>query len=373
MDGSIRIGSIFGIPVGIHYTWFAVFLLVTVNLVFFFGGEAAYPEWSLFERIVVAVITSLLFFASVLVHELAHSVVALQKGIPVKSITLFIFGGVAQIAREASRPGVEASIAIVGPLMSLALSAVFYAIYFVVGPEVEHVAAAAWWLGLINLMLAVFNMLPGFPMDGGRVFRALVWGLTNNYGTATKVASVTGRLFGFGLIVTGSIQLFATGDLGGLWLVLIGWFLENAARSSYKQYQLREALEGMTARDAMVPPCPIVQPYVTLDLLVTGYMLPTGSRCFSVQQDDGATGLVTFGSVREVPKEQWHERTVADVMVSAPQVLTANPANEAVDVLMAMLEKGVNQVPVVDDGRIVGLVTRESLLQIVRIRSDLVV
>ena len=373
MDGSMRIGSIFGIPVGIHYTWFAVFLLVTVNLVFFLGGETAYPEWGLFERVAVAVITSLLFFASVLVHELAHSVVALRKGIPVKSITLFIFGGVAQITREASRPGVEASIAIVGPLMSLALSALFYTIYFTVGPELEHVAAAAWWLGLINLSLAIFNMLPGFPMDGGRVFRALVWGLTNNYGKATRVASVTGRLFGFALIVAGSIQLFVTGDQGGLWLVLIGWFLENAARSSYKQYQLRDALEGVTARDAMVPPCPVIQPYVTLDLLVSGYMVPTGSRCFSVQQDGEVTGLVTLGGVRQVPKEQWHERTVADVMVPTAQVLTARPTNEAVDVLMAMLEKGVNQVPVVEYGRIVGLVTRESLLQIVRIRSDVVV
>ena len=167
--------------------------------------------------------------------------------------------------------------------------------------------------------------------------------------------------------MAGSIQIFATGDLGGLWLVLIGWFLENAARSSYKQYQLRDALEGITARDAMVPPCAAVQPYVTLDLLVTGYMLPTGSRCFSVPQDDGTTGLVTFGSVSEVPREQWQERTVADVMVPAQQVLTAKPTNEAVDVLILMLEKGVNQVPVMNDGRMVGLVTRESLLQIVRI------
>ena len=240
MSGSFRIGSLFGIPLSVHYTWFAVFALITVQLGFLFGEPGNYPQWNFIERWGMALATSLLFFASVVVHELSHSLVALRRGIPVLGITLFIFGGVSQLSREATQPRWEAAIAAAGPLTSLALSALFFAIAFVVGSAETHVEGAAMLLGIINLALAVFNMLPGFPMDGGRVLRAVVWSVTRSYSRATRVAASTGRLVGLGIAAAGVLLFLLQGDVGALWLVFVGLFLESAARSSYRHQRAED-------------------------------------------------------------------------------------------------------------------------------------
>ena len=370
MSGSFRIGSLFGIPISIHYTWFAVFALVTLNLATLFGQSGYHAHWSLMERWGVALTTSLLFFASVLVHELSHSLLAIRNGIPVRGITLFIFGGVSQIAREASRPKMEAAIAAVGPLTSLALSGIFFAIAFSVGRSQEHIEATTWWLGFINLVLAIFNMLPGFPMDGGRVLRALVWGITKSYIRATRIAANTGRVVGWGIMALGAFLVVYQSDLGALWLVFIGWFLENAARSSYKQMLLQERLQGLTIAETMTVDCPAVQHYTTLDALTSGYDLPTGQRYFMVLRDGQVAGLLTPEGLRKVPRAHWRETPVANVMKPVAKLPLVKPDQDAMEALEAMANRGAGQALVFDHGRVLGLVTRERLERPHRNQTD---
>ena len=367
----MRVGSLFGIPFYVHYTWVFIFALITVNLAFIYGSRAYYPDWNGFERWAMAALTSLLFFASVLVHELSHSLVAMSKGIPVRRITLFVFGGVSEISREAERPSVEAAIAIVGPLTSLVLGGLFFLLFFTVGRTEEHMEGITFWLGYVNLALAVFNMLPGFPMDGGRVFRAIVWAVTHNYQRATRIASNAGRLVGVGVMVLGGIELLVTGNMAGLWLVLIGWFIQNAASTGYRQMQLREALAGVTASDVMTTGYATVPSHLTIRTLVEHQILPSGQRAFVVLERDEMAGLVTLRGIQRVPRERWGEATVAEAMTPTAKLVVVEPGRPAVEVLTAMAEHNVHHVPVVDRGRVVGLVTQERILELARLRKGL--
>jgi len=371
MSGGIRIGSIFGIPVYLHYTWFAVFALVTVNLTIVIGAENLYPEWSVARRASVAAVTALLFFASVLLHELSHSVVAIRNRIPVHSITLYIFGGVARITKEAPSAKVEAAVAIAGPLMSVLLAVVFGVIAYTVGRANDYVQIGAFWLALINGMVAAFNMLPGFPMDGGRVLRAILWGRTKNLLRATRWASRVGRAMGFLLMFLGGLQVLLTQNVSGLWLVFIGWFIENAASSSYRQMVLQEALDGVTARQMMMPDAPSVADHVTVDLLVNGYLIPSGRRCFMVMGCDRLVGLVTATDVSKVPTDKWTTTRVHEVMTPWERVVRAEPATPATVIMASMVERNLNQIPITANGAVIGLVTRERLLETMRARAEM--
>ena len=234
MRGSISLGKIFGIPLRLHYTWFIIFALVTASLVLYFPGDYPAGHYPIEQRIILGILTSALFFASIVAHELAHSILAIRNNIPVKEITLFVFGGVSQITKEATQPKTELLIAIVGPLASLAVGGIFYVLHLLAGESL--LANFMWWLAIINVILAVFNLIPGFPLDGGRVFRAIVWQRTHNYHKATSIATKVGRGIAYSFIVGGITIIFVYHSwFNGLWLIFIGWFLHDAARASYQQ------------------------------------------------------------------------------------------------------------------------------------------
>ena len=250
---SIRLGRVLGIPIGVNYSWFIIFSLITYSLTMLF--EELHPDWTYPSRIAFGVATSLLFFVSVVLHELGHSVMALRYHIPVRSITLFVFGGIAQISREPGKPAHEFNIAIAGPLVSAALGGLFYGLQWLTRDALEGIATLGGWLGGINLMLAVFNLVPGFPLDGGRILRAVVWRLTGSFERATAMAAASGQLFAYGFIFLGVVQAVAGNVVGGMWIAFIGWFLLNAAQLSSAQLRFRSGLGGITARDVMRQKC----------------------------------------------------------------------------------------------------------------------
>ena len=368
---SIKIGRIFGIPIGVHYTWFIVFILITGILGSnYFPSE--FPRWSGFQTWGVAILTSLLFFASVLAHELGHSVVAQRHDIQVKSITLFVFGGVARIARDAPRPGIEALIALAGPAVSLALGGIFLGVFFASRGSNDGLSAVALYLGRINLMVAVFNMIPGFPLDGGRVFRAAVWKVQGNFTRATRVAAFVGRGIGYLFIISGLFWAFWTHDIAnGLWIAFIGWFLENAAAQSYSQVVLRQALGGVTVREIMSQDIGMIPRRLDLRTLVDSHIFFTGRRFFLVGENGRLEGLVSLQDIKKVPQGRWVETRVGDIMVPAAKVATVRPQDEALRAIELMDEHDVAHLPVVEGGAVVGLVARDSIIHFLRTRAEL--
>ena len=367
-SSSIRLGSLWGIPIGVNYSWFIVFFLITLSLESFF--EVEYRQWSDAERWGTALVGSLLFFASVLAHELSHSLVARRRGIPVRGITLFIFGGVSQMAREASSPGAELAIAIVGPLSSIVLGLVFVGLTLTLSGDSPVVAISAV-LAQVNILLGVFNMVPGFPLDGGRVLRALVWGVSGNFQRATRIATVLGQGMAFLMIAGGVILAFTYSFATGLWIALIGGFLQMAAGSSARQSRLREALQGFTARDLMGRECPQVLPHSTLKELVEDGILVSGLRCFAVTVAGRVEGIITLSGIKDVPRREWEQTMVHQVMVPLDQLKAVPPEEDAFRVLELMDEADVNQVPVVQDGEVLGLVSRDGVLHFIRLRAEL--
>ncbi len=370
MRGSVNLGTILGIPIRLHSSWFLVFVLVTVTLATgYFPIER--PGWAIATYWTVAAFASLLFFASVLIHELGHSVLALREKVPVKSITLFIFGGVAQIGREPPTAGAEFRIAIAGPLSSLGLAALFGGLGAVL-PDGSVLQAPFAYLGRINLLLAAFNMIPGFPLDGGRVLRAAIWQWGGSFRNATRWASWAGRAVAFLFILWGVAQILLGGGLlNGLWIAFIGWFLNNAAESSYQQVIVRETLSGVKARNVMTQQCLTVPNDLPLDRLVEEHVLGQGQRCFFVSDREEVQGLISLQNIRGVPRERRQALTTAQVMTGLDSVFRANPEDDVWAVLEMMDEHDLNQVPVMDNGNLLGLITRQNLLQNIRLRAEL--
>ncbi len=374
LRGGIPIGKAFGIQLRLHYSWFFVFALVTWALAaVYFPRE--YPGWSLSVRIAAGLITSVLFFGSVMVHELLHSIVSQRQGIPVQSITLFFLGGVSQIGSEPKKPADEFRMAIAGPLSSLVIGGIFFGIYFgwrgVDTFAAQFVTGIAYWLGLINVFLGAFNLVPGFPLDGGRVLRSLIWWRSGNLKSATRIASNAGRAVGFILIFVGIWFIFTGNWLNGIWLALIGWFLESAAVGSYQQLLMQEMLRGHVASEVMSGDCVVIPPDMTIDHLVNGNILTSGRRCFPVGSDSEIMGLMTLHNVKEVPREQWTTETVKEAMTPLDKLKWVRPDEELSSVLRILTENNVNQVPVVQDNKIIGMVSRENLLNFVHVRSRL--
>jgi len=366
---SVKLTTIRGIAVGVHYSWFVIFVLITFSLTGRFASE--HPRWTQAEHYAVGILTSLLFFSSILLHELAHSFVALAKDIPVRSITLFVFGGVAQIGREPDRPMTEFQIAIAGPIASALLAVGFGAVSTLAGDEFERISALSGWLSSINLMLALFNLVPGFPLDGGRIFRALLWRVTGHLSKATRIAAGTGQTAGYAFVLVGIWTVFTGNWFNGLWLALIGWFLLNAAQESVVQVSVRSALTGLLAEDVMSRDCPAVAGRMSLAELVREHVLRTGRRCFLVTDDSQLEGLVTLHQIKAVPQERWAQVPVADAMTPAAQVHTVPPSKPVLDVLRILEGEDVNQVPVVDGGRVVGMITRDHLLRVLAAKMEL--
>ncbi|OGN96096.1 MAG: hypothetical protein A2Z77_09245 [Chloroflexi bacterium RBG_13_51_36] len=374
LRGGIPIGKAFGISLRLHYSWFLIFALVTWAL----AGSyfpSTYPTWSLSARVAAGLITSVLFFGSVLVHELMHSIVSQRQGIPVQSITLFIFGGVSQITSEPKQPGDEFRMAIVGPLSSLVIGGILLGVYYQLRSvdtfAVQFITAIAYWLGYINVVLGAFNLIPGFPLDGGRVLRSLIWWRSHNLKSATKIASNIGRAVGFVFIFVGIYLIFTGNWVNGIWLALIGWFLESAAVGSYQQLLMQEMLKGHVASEIMSGDCIVVPPDMTIDHLVNGNILTSGRRCFPVGSGSEIMGLMTLHNVKEVPRDQWSTETVKEAMTPFDKLKWVRPDEELSSILQILTEDNINQVPVVQDNKIIGMVTRENLLNFVNVRSRL--
>ncbi len=370
MRGSLYLGKILGIPIRLHVSCFLIAILISWSLsAGYFPQE--YPGWSTTTYWLVGVSASILFFASVLIHELGHSVLALREKVPVKSITLFIYGGVAQIGREPPTAGAEFRIAIAGPLSSLGLAALFGGLGATLADNATLAAPLAY-LGRINLLLALFNMIPGFPLDGGRVLRAALWAFGGSFQNATQWASRAGRVVAYGFILFGASQvLLGQGLVNGLWLAFIGWFLKNAAESSYQQMLLRDKLSGVKARSVMTQECLTVPSSLGVDRLVEDHVLTGGQRCFFVADKDNMEGLITLNDLRSVPRERRDGLTAGQVMTRIDGVLSVHPEDDVWSVLQQMEEQDVNQVPVKDNGSFVGMITRERLVQDIRLRAEL--
>lgn len=371
IGGGFNLGKLFGIQFRLHYTWFIIFIFLTVSLswrVF----PVFYPGWSQLLYWTIGLASSLLVFASVLAHELAHSLVGRANGIPIKSITLFIFGGVAQMAREATKAGAEFKMAAAGPACSLVIGGVFAVVWVLTRDIIEPVAAMAFYLSLINVSLAIFNLIPGFPLDGGRVFRSLLWRFSGNYQRSTRIAARTGQGVAFAFILGGILMMvFLEEWIGGLWLIFIGWFLHNAASASYRQAQWQEALRGITASQVMTSHYATVPPDITLKQLVEGYVLLRGQRFFLVADESGFKGILTLRNIKSIPQSSWNTTPVENIMVPAGQIKVARPGQDVMNIMAEMSESAINQMPVVDEGRVIGLITRDNLSRALRTRNDL--
>jgi Zn-dependent protease/CBS domain-containing protein len=351
--------------VRVDFSWFVIFGLILwsfTDVVF----PSQLPGYSTWTYGLMGLAGGLLFFVSLLLHELSHSVVARAKGIPVEGITLFIFGGVARTRLEAAKPGDEFVIAGVGPLMSLAIAAVLWAFAWAgarlgIAPPV---LAVAGYLALLNLILAVFNLLPGFPLDGGRLLRSVVWHWTKDLKRATRIASTGGRWLGYVLIALGLLQAFNGVVISGLWLVFIGWFLRNAAVASYRQHLVRDLLSDLTARQTMTPVPDTVPAHTLLRDLMDDWFLRRRFVAYPVVDGERAVGIVTLHQVKQVAREEWNTRTAADVMAPADAALVVRPEEDMLAVVERVRQSPVRRLLVIRDGELEGIITPTDLARV---------
>ncbi|MGH9713852.1 MAG: site-2 protease family protein [Candidatus Acidiferrales bacterium] len=368
---AIPVGRVFGISIDLDYSWFLVVGLLTWLLaVSYYPAE--FRNWGTAEYWVLGAVTAVMLFVSVLIHELGHSIAAKRFGISVPRITLFLFGGVSQIAAEPSSADVEFWIAVVGPIVSFALAAIFWELEPLLAWS-QPLLALAKYLALLNLILGAFNLIPGFPLDGGRVFRAIVWQITGKYRRATIIAAVTGRFFGFLLIFLGVWQALAGNLIGGLWIVFIGWFLESAAGSQVQQEVLKSLLGEHKVLDAMKKDYPQIPDNITVQELVDKYILSGGVRYFVVNSGNGSSGMITLAAIREVPRTAWPTTTVSQVMIPLQKLDTTRPETVLWSALEKMGRDGVNQMPVIQGNAIVGILSREDILHYLRVLQSFAV
>lgn len=370
MEASIKLGTVRGIPIGIHYTWLIVFGLLTYSLA---DGvlPSWYEDWSTPAYWIVGVIASLLLFASVLAHELGHSLVAISRGIPVKSITLFIFGGVALLGQESEEAGDEFLIAIAGPAVSVLVAVVSLGTWFLFRDTNEQVSAIFLYLAWANFLLVAFNLIPGFPLDGGRVFRSIIWGITNDIRKATRVASIVGVIIGYLFITLGIFLVFSGNLISGVWLVVIGWFLQNAAEQSYQQLAMQRTFQGVQVANLMDSNPVTVGPEATIDELVDHYVLGRNVRGLPVMEGNELIGIITLTDVKGTPRDEWGRYTVRERMTPREKLITAEPGTPLDEMISVMSEHDIHQIPVISNGQLVGLLTRATVIRFLQLRQEL--
>lgn len=369
MEGNFKLGTIWGIPIGLHLSWFLIFALLTWSLATGYFPEE-YPTLNTGMHVTLGVLTSILFFGSVLAHELGHAFVALRNQIPVKRITLFIFGGVAQIGQEPRSAGVEFWVAIAGPLVSLALGLLFGGIWLL-DKNIPLLAAPSVYLFRINLMLVLFNMIPGFPLDGGRVLRAIVWKLTGSFQRATRAASLGGQIVAFGFIGLGVFTIFSGNLMNGLWLAFIGWFLQNAAATSYSQTTMPSLLREIKVNQVMARDCTRVPSLTPISQLVDDRILNGGERCFFIADNGKLHGMLTLRDIAKIPQPKWRFTTSIQAMVPFERLVRVTPDTELLAALQIMDDANVAQVPVVSGEELVGTLSREQVVHYLRTRAEL--
>ncbi|MGE5276508.1 MAG: site-2 protease family protein [Acidobacteriota bacterium] len=387
--GGARLGKLFGIEIEVDASWFFIFILVTWNLAA--GFSQWHPGWGLGLRVGTALAASLLFFASVLAHELAHSLVARARGLPVRRITLFLFGGVSNLEREPASPGTEFVMAVVGPLTSVLLGFAFLTLGSGVSGGVQvtlsnplnalarldPLSTLLLWLGPINILVGLFNLVPAFPLDGGRILRSLLWAATKNLQKATRWASQVGRLIAWSFIFAGiamifgaRLPFFGSGLIGGLWIALIGWFLNNAAMVTYRQLVVYDLLEGVPVSRLMRRDTPTVPSDIAVSQLVHDFLIGTDERAFPVLDGNRLAGLVCLEDVRKVPRDRWDGTLVRQIMTPRQQLSVIPPQEDAAAALREITRLDVRQVPVVENDRLVGLLRRRDFVRWLHLHSD---
>lgn len=373
MGGSYRLLRIFGIDILVHWSWLAIFVLLTWWLSQGFFKDQ-YEDWTGGQRWAAAVVSALAFFVSILLHELAHSLVAKREGLPVKSITLFIFGGVSALGSEPETPGQEFRVAIVGPLVSFILAGAFGVVALVAhlsGVGGSPPAAVVLYLAIVNGAVGVFNMLPGYPLDGGRVLRAALWARGRNLLTATRRASLGGAFIAFGLIAFGVFSILTGNFIGGIWFIVIGWFLRNVSEASYQQQLFRNTLEGTKVGQLINRSFNAASPEMSLNTLVQEYMLARSQRSVPIVAGTELLGLVTMRDLKRVPRDEWETTSVFRAMTPREKLHQVDAREEIMLALEIMAKKNVNQLPVLEFGRFVGFVTRADVMRLMQVRSEL--
>jgi Zn-dependent protease/predicted transcriptional regulator len=375
MQAQVKLGRVFGIRIGLHYSWIIIAILIVFSLSEQFAS--VHRGWSPVVIWGTAILTAILFFVCILLHELGHSVVAQSRGIRVPSIVLFALGGVSQMERESPDAKTEFWMALAGPLVSFALGLICLGSARLLGWQGTSSHAGSplmemlGWLGVINITLGLFNLIPAYPLDGGRVFRAAAWWVTHSIERATRIASTVGQVFAFLFILAGLWQFFHGQGFGGLWIAFIGWFLLDAARSSRVQVEVMHALSGVKVRDVMERNCAMIDSNTNLQTLVDDHVLRTGQRCFIVQKEGHLAGLITPADISRVERRMWPLTTVEQAMRPATHLRVVSPDAPVIEALETMARENINQLPVASNGHLEGVLSRAHLLEILRTRSQL--
>lgn len=374
MEAQIKLGRIFGIEIGLHYSWLIIALLIAFSLTGHFGN--AHPGWGRGVIWGMAIITALLFFAAIIAHELSHALVAKWRELPVRSITLFALGGVAQLEKDAEDATTEFLVSIVGPIASAVIGSVCLLLAWILGwtmitEPTTPLMAMLVWLGYINIGLAIFNLLPGFPMDGGRVLRAIIWWRTGSAPRATRAASLTGQVVAFAFIIFGIFRFFGGAGFSGLWMAFIGWFLLTAAKAAYAQQELTEQLRGVRVGDLMTRDCTVVEGNANLETFVHDYLLHTGQRCFLVAEQGEVKGLITPNEVKGIAQARWPYTTVYEVMRPLEKLRTVTPETPVSEALEIIGREDINQLPALANGRLAGMISRDQILRYLLTRAEL--
>ncbi len=353
-----------GIPIQVDFSWFLIFALITWSLATsYFPTD--YKNWSTPLYWAIGALTAGLFFVSVFLHELAHSLVAQRFHIPVRKITLYIFGGISEMKVEPPTATSELWITLSGPLMNLLLAGLF-ALLSLAFPSIAPVQALTRYLAYANLLLGAFNLIPGYPLDGGSVLMAIIWGITHKRQWGIITAAYAGNIIAYLLIFFGAVQLFGGNIMNGLWIAFIGWFMLNASTGAVRQERLKGLLLGHKVSEAMSKQYIFVYPDTTLQYLVENHILGSPQRSFLVKKDERVVGMLTIHAVQAIPKNEWPSKTVEQVMIPAAQMITVSPDTELYDAIQAMDRDGVNQLPVMANGDIQGILTREDVISYLR-------
>lgn len=371
MQNEFRVARIGGIDVYVNWSWLLAFFFITWSLSSYYAHT--FKSWGGGTALLVGAISALLLFVTVLIHELAHSFTARANNLPVHTITLFIFGGVSNLTQEPQTPRVELLVAIAGPLASLVLAGLFYLLHAASSGGPSEISAVLGYLASVNLILAIFNLIPGFPLDGGRVLRALVWMGTGNLSRATRIASTIGNGIGYLFILGGLLEAFVLGStLSGIWLAFVGWFLHNAATSSYQGAVVNSVLAGVTVRSLMDDLPPSIEPDTPIEALVYRHLLTANQRAVLIRAEDGPIqGLVTMSDVRHVDSREWPLTPVQRIMTPAARLQTVGPEDSLGQALQIMAQQDYNQLPVVEGEQLIGMLNRSHVLQYLHVRERL--
>jgi len=366
--------SVLGIRVVAHYSWFAIAALIVWSLAVGWFPRVL-PGRPLSHYLILGIITAFFFLASVLVHELMHSVVAVRNGIPVRRITLFLFGGVAEILNEPSDPKTELKVALAGPATSAVVAALCWAVVALMGSEPARpgLQLALGYLAVANTVLLGFNLLPGMPLDGGRVLRAIIWQTTGDILRATRIASTAGQAIAGMIVLAGiAIAVLSHNIWTGLWIILIALFLRQAADTGYRQLLVRESLRGVRLASVLTPDAVTVTPDITLSELIDGYLLRYHFTSYPVVVDGRPAGLITIRSVKGVPREKWGATLVGQIMIPITPATSLSSDDDIPTALARMGATGQSRLPVIDAaGNLAGIVSRRDIMSYLRVRSDL--